>query len=66
MATSDAIELTIGHSPDPDDAFMWWPLGTAGLEGGPGDAPVLDPAFDIGRFRFRPVAADIEELWSVS
>ena len=62
MATSDSIELTIGHSPDPDDAFMWWPLGTAGLEGGPSDAPVLDPAFDTGRFRFRPVAADIEEL----
>ena len=62
MASSDVIELTIGHSPDPDDAFMWWPLGTAGLEGGPGDAPVLEPAFDTGRFRFRPVAADIEEL----
>ncbi|XHC24646.1 MAG: menaquinone biosynthesis family protein [Phycisphaerales bacterium] len=62
MASSDVIELTIGHSPDPDDAFMWWPLGTAGLEGGPGDAPVLEPAFDTGRFRFRPVASDIEEL----
>ena len=62
MPSDETIELTIGHSPDPDDAFMWWPLGTAGLEGGPDDAPVLEPAFDTGRFRFRPVAADIEEL----
>ncbi len=62
MPESEPIELTIGHSPDPDDAFMWWPLGTAGLEGGPVDAPVLEPSIDTGRFRFRPVAADIEQL----
>lgn len=62
MPETDLIELTLGHSPDPDDAFMWWPLGTAGLEGGPADAPVLPPVLDTGRFRFRPVAADIEEL----
>lgn len=62
MPSDETIELTIGHSPDPDDAFMWWPLGTAGLKGGPDDAPVLEPAFDTGRFRFRPVASDIEEL----
>ena len=57
-----AIELSLGHSPDPDDAFMWWPLGTAGLEGGPAGAPVLDPALDLGGYRFRPVAADIQAL----
>ncbi len=62
MPNTDLVELTIGHSPDPDDAFMWWPLGTAGLEGGPADAPVLEPVLDTGRFRFRPVAADIEQL----
>ncbi|MCB9838868.1 MAG: ABC transporter substrate-binding protein [Phycisphaeraceae bacterium] len=39
--------LTIGHSPDPDDAFMWWPL---------------DGAIDTGRFRFRAVPEDIESL----
>jgi 1,4-dihydroxy-6-naphthoate synthase len=61
-AHGDAIELTLGHSPDADDAFMWWPLGTAGLEGGPRDAPELPPAIDTGRYRFRPVAADIEAL----
>jgi 1,4-dihydroxy-6-naphthoate synthase len=62
MPDTDLIELTLGHSPDPDDAFMWWPLGTAGLQGGPADAPVLAPALDTGRFRFKPVAADIEQL----
>ncbi|MFI4853811.1 MAG: menaquinone biosynthesis family protein [Phycisphaerales bacterium JB065] len=62
MPNNDSVELTIGHSPDPDDAFMWWPLGTAGLEGGPADAPVLEPVLETGRFRFRPVAADIEQL----
>ncbi len=45
--------LRIGHSPDPDDAFMWWPL--AELDGRP--APM-----DTGRFRFEPVLEDIETL----
>lgn len=48
------IELTLGHSPDPDDAFMWWPLGVPALG--------MAPAIDTGRFRFTPVAADIHEL----
>ncbi len=42
--------LRIGHSPDPDDAFMWWPL--SGTETG----------FDTGRFRYEPVTDDIETL----
>lgn len=47
------LDLRIGHSPDPDDAFMWWPLeGTAGTL-----AAVRDP-----RVRFRSVALDIESL----
>ncbi|MHC5025178.1 MAG: menaquinone biosynthesis family protein [Planctomycetota bacterium] len=45
--------LHLAHSPDPDDAFMWWPLfelnGTA-------------PKLDTGRFRFEPVTEDIEVL----
>lgn len=48
--------LTIGHSPDPDDAFMWWPLGNA--EAG----NEREPTIDTGRFRFRAVPADIESL----
>jgi 1,4-dihydroxy-6-naphthoate synthase len=50
----DRPVLTIAHSPDPDDAFMWRPLGDvdAGIE----------PAIDTGRFRFRAEPADIETL----
>lgn len=46
------IRLSIGHSPDPDDAFMWWPLGGDGMT----------PEIDTGRFSFTPVPADIEAL----
>ena len=45
--------LTLGHSPDPDDAFMWWPL--AGLDSG-------QAAIDTGQFRFRLVQEDIQSL----
>lgn len=47
-----AHSLTLAHSPDPDDVFMWWPLGS---EHEP-------PAFDTGGFRFRPLAEDIQAL----
>jgi len=49
----DRPVLRLGHSPDPDDAFMWWPL----LE--QGGRP---PRLDTGRFRFRAVPQDIEKL----
>lgn len=48
------VTLTLAHSPDPDDAFMWWPLGVPALG--------MKPAIDTGRFSFEPVAADIHEL----
>ena len=48
-----SIPLTLAHSPDPDDAFMWWPL--LSLDGRP-------PAIETGRFRFESVAEDIEVL----
>lgn len=41
-------KLTLGHSPDPDDAFMWWPL----FEG-----RIMEPGLI-----FEQVAADIETL----
>ncbi len=50
--TNAAPALTIGHSPDPDDAFMWWPLGT----------PSRPPAIPTERFIFEPVPEDIEVL----
>lgn len=41
--------LRIGHSPDPDDAFMWYPL--------------LDPPrVDTGPYRFEHVLEDIQSL----
>ncbi|MEM7229584.1 MAG: MqnA/MqnD/SBP family protein [Planctomycetota bacterium] len=53
MTEKTPIELTLAHSPDPDDAFMWWPLFERD-----GDLPALD----VGRYRFTPVAVDIETL----
>jgi len=50
----DRPVLTIAHSPDPDDAFMWRALGDA--ETG------VEPLIDTGKFRFRAVPADIETL----
>jgi 1,4-dihydroxy-6-naphthoate synthase len=47
------IELSLGHSPDPDDAFMWWPL--FGIDGG--NPEVREPGI-----RFRQVCEDIETL----
>ncbi len=44
---SERPTLTLAHSPDPDDAFMWWPL---------------TGAIDTGRFRFELVPEDIQSL----
>lgn len=43
-----AIELTLGHSPDPDDAFMFWALAKGQLDTGP--------------YRFQHVLQDIQTL----
>ena len=45
--------LTLAHSPDPDDAFMWWPLADFDGNG---------PAIDVGDFSFELVMEDIETL----
>ncbi|MBT4531168.1 MAG: ABC transporter substrate-binding protein [Phycisphaerae bacterium] len=45
--------ITLAHSPDPDDAFMWWPL--ADIDGS-------GPAIDTGEFKFELVMKDIETL----
>ena len=51
--------LTLAHSPDPDDAFMWWPITGKVRPDGTG---VAGPAIDTGRFRFQALPADIERL----
>ncbi|MCH2161466.1 MAG: ABC transporter substrate-binding protein [Phycisphaerales bacterium] len=43
--------IRLGYSPDPDDAFMWWPLFEH--EGRP-------PVLSSDRVRFEPVLIDIE------
>lgn len=53
MPVDDRPVLRLAHSPDPDDAFMWWPLFSID-----GEAPRLE----TGRFRFEPVMEDIESL----
>ncbi len=50
--TANESRLRIGHSPDPDDAFMWYALGDA-------DRP---PTIETGRYRFDHVLEDIESL----
>jgi 1,4-dihydroxy-6-naphthoate synthase len=42
--------LRLGHSPDPDDAFMWWAITTG------------HPGLGAARFRYEAVTADIESL----
>lgn len=51
MNDLEPIVLRLGHSPDPDDAFMWWPL--FGIDG---EAPIVGSE----RFRFEQVEIDIE------
>lgn len=52
--------ITLAHSPDPDDAFMWLALGHVSERGS--TTPSREPRIDTGRFRFRIVPADIETL----
>jgi 1,4-dihydroxy-6-naphthoate synthase len=52
--TAPPLTLTLAHSPDPDDAFMWWPLGDI--------ATGAEPRIDTKGFWFRTVAEDIETL----
>src|SRR5436853_5581633 len=40
--------IQLGHSADPDDAFMWWGLASG--------------AVDTGGFEFEPVIEDIQTL----
>lgn len=52
MSSTETKLLRIGHSPDPDDAFMWYPLADLG------DGPKVD----CGGYRFEHVLEDIESL----
>src|SRR5262245_27389678 len=55
--------LSLGHSPDPDDAFMWWPItGMVLPDGMPAPGAASRPAIQTGRFAFRAVPEEIEKL----
>lgn len=57
------ITLMLAHSPDPDDAFMWWPItGMISPEGEPVAGERGRPAIQTGRFAFAPLPVDIEVL----
>jgi len=51
-------ELRIGHSPDPDDAFMWYPLANFRTPDGVSHTPRID----TGPYRFVHVLEDIQSL----
>ena len=53
--------LRIGHSPDPDDAFMWYPLANFPNGTGPG-GKTYTPTIDTGPYDFVHVLEDIESL----
>ena len=58
--TTDRPCLTLAHSPDPDDVFMWWPI-TGKIDPRSGEV-VAPPVIDTGRFEYRAVPADIDVL----
>lgn len=58
---ADTVDLTLAHSGDPDDAFMWWPI-TGKVSADPPHAQTSPPALDTGRFRFRAVPGDIADF----
>lgn len=58
--------LTLAHSPDPDDVFMWWPI-TGKIDPVRKDEHgfgivVEPPRLETGRFAFRALAEDIAVL----
>jgi len=53
--------LHIGHSPDPDDAFMWYPLANFPDGSGPG-GKTYTPQIDTRGYDFVHVLEDIQSL----
>ena len=53
--------IHIGHSPDPDDAFMWYPLANFPHGSGPGGRTYA-PTIDTGPYDFVHVLEDIQSL----
>jgi 1,4-dihydroxy-6-naphthoate synthase len=58
---TERVTLRIGHSPDPDDAFMWYPLANFPNGSGPGGKS-YQPTIDTGKYDFVHVLEDIQSL----
>lgn len=54
--------LTLAHSPDPDDAFMWWPMTGKIHPDGTSVKGEEEARIDTGDFLYQAVPADIEVL----
>lgn len=53
------LSITLAHSPDPDDVFMWWPL-TGKID--PAGRVLSPPSIDTRGLRFVPWPVDIHDL----
>lgn len=53
--------IQIGHSPDPDDAFMWYPLADFPNGSGPG-GKTYTPCIETHGYRFKHILEDIQSL----
>lgn len=53
--------LTLAHSADADDVFMWWPI-TGKIDPAPPHAVLTPPVLDTGPFAFRALPEDIQRL----
>lgn len=58
---AEPVTLTLAHSPDADDAFMWWPI-TGKVDPRDHQRVIAPPVMNTGRFRFQAVPCDIEKL----
>ena len=55
---SASRRLTLAHSPDPDDVFMWWPI-TGMIDPRDPSRVVSAPELDTDGFEFRAIPEDI-------
>jgi len=53
--------LTLAHSADADDVFMWWPI-TGKVDPADPSRVLAPPAIDTGAFGYRALPADIQQL----
>jgi 1,4-dihydroxy-6-naphthoate synthase len=53
--------LTLAHSADADDVFMWWPI-TGKVNPADPARRIAPPAIDTGRFDYRALPEDIQAL----